>query len=329
MANLVANYPDLNKMFGDFSMLPSQLGMQQWDQAQQNEQANYLGALQDLAFNEQMNPLKVTRAGLENQGLEAELPGKRASSSLLEDQANVSRNTLGLQLDARSRELLDSISDSEVKQIENMFQKMAYSNDPQQRMLGAQGLEFSKTVLQEKSKQKYMSDRQMELERLRGKNNKEVEQMRIDAGKYNKKGQLSMSIQDMLTSGKLNYEKAAVLLNNAAVAAEMEGDAERALIYRNMASEYAAKNEAARAAAGAQPRAGSADLERLDIPATPSRPTVPFSDPTKKPETPRATDQVSIGSPETYKKAFGAYEPDKYDYRMGPGGVPQRKLKGK
>jgi hypothetical protein len=29
-----------------------------------------------------------------------------------------------------------------------------------------------------------------------------------------------------------------------------------------------------------------------------------------------------------YKKAFGAYEPSKYEYRVGPNGIPQRKLKG-
>jgi hypothetical protein len=318
MANLTANYPDLNAMFGNMSMLPAQLGMQQWNQAQQNEEANMAAALQNLAFNEEMNPLKVREKGLTNMGLEADLPGKQATSSLLQDKAKVSRDTLGLQLDAESAKLLEAISADEAKQIENMFQKMAYSNDPVQRQIGIQGLEFSKTVLQEKTKQKYMSDRQEGLERIRGKNQKELMQMQIDAGRFKKGGGNIKTAEQALANAKSARERHQMLIDLATVAQQDGND--------QLYESYMARAEAVRPQAEAEiknlsPRPGDPALDKLNIPTNPNLTITP-------PGKERATEQTQLGSPETYKKAFGTYEPNKYEYRMGPNGVPQRRLKG-
>lgn len=293
---LQEDFPDLSKIYTADSLMPGMFAMDRQEGAQRSQQLNQAGALQDLYQAEQMNPLKVRQLQLQNDTSLAQLPGFQADSSMKQDKAKISRATLGLQLSAQQKKLLADASDDDVKLLENAAQHLAYSSDPAESAKGQQLLQLHKLVIQEKSKQKYMSDRQLELEKLRGKNALDLAKENNAAGRY-KKGQGSLSVEQQLQSGKLTYDKAAVLLGNSAYMAELEGDQEKADQYRALANQYAQKYQEGRAAGNLAPKAGSPDLHGMGIQTNPSQPPTPLSSPlqqnTPSPQ-PAAGDRVRV-----------------------------------
>lgn len=103
---------------------------------------------------------------------------------------------------------------------------------------------------------------------------------------------------------------------------------ERAKVFGQIANEAQQMDLAGKAAAAQEANKGKPDLGGFGIPTvTPPGQApgaqVPGMNPNVAPSS-----QAPSGSPETFKKAFGAYEPDKYDYRINPQtGKPQRKPK--
>lgn len=319
---LQEDFPDLSKIYTSDSLMPGMFAMDRQEGAQRSQQLNQAGALQDLYLANQMNPLKVQGKQLENDIAAAQLPGWQADSSLKQDKAKISRDTLGLQLSAQQKKLLADASDDDVKLLENAGQHLAYSSDPAESARGQQLLQLHKLVIQEKAKQKYMSDRQLELEKLRGKNALDLANVNNAAGRY-KKGQGSLSVEQQLQSGKLTYDKAAVLLGNSAYMAELEGDQEKADQYRALANQYAQKYQEGRAAGNMAPRAGTPDLQGIGIQTNPNIPQTPLSSPVQSPQPAASTaQQPDIKS--MVQQAGGQYEPDKYEYRVVNGKVQRR-----
>lgn len=94
-------------------------------------------------------------------------------------------------------------------------------------------------------------------ERMKGmelRAQKELEQMRIDAGKYKKVGKAVMSIEEGLLSGKLTYEKAATMISGMAFMTEDEGE-------RNKLLDIARKYEQAELTKRAAGATGKVDVE--------------------------------------------------------------------
>lgn len=298
MANLNENYPDLNQMFGKMSMLPAQLGMEQYGRAQRAQDQNYRAAVQDFDLNAQMNPLKVRQQEISNDTELAKLPGLQAQSELSQHKAQVSRNTLSEQEQAQRSKLISDMSDDDVKMLYNQAQQLAMSRNPQERLIGETLMAQHKDVIMERQKQKYMSDRRIAEEREAQKGREELERMRIEAGKY-KKGQGTLSIEDQLRSGKLTYDKAAVLLGNAAYMAELDGDMERAQQYRTLSNQYATKYQEGRQAGAMVPKAGSVDLGGMGVPANAPVPATPLTSPIQ----PQPVPQASPGLPGDIQKS--------------------------
>lgn len=318
---LQEDFPDLNKIYGANSLMPGMFAMDRQEGAQRSQQINQASALQDYYQNEQMNPLRVRSQELANDTSLAQLPGFKADSSLKQDRAKISRDTLGLQLTAQQKKLLADASDDDVKLLENTAQQLAYSSDPQESAQGQKLLALHKAVIQEKSKQKYMSDRQLELEKLRGKDAIDLANVNNAAGRYKKGGALSVSEQ--LRSGKLSYEKAAVLTNAMADEAEAKGDQEQALLYRNMANNYAQKHVESKQAGALVPRAGTPDLPGLNIPANPAVPVQPMQ-PASQPAKGVVQSFKDMNMKALVEQTGKPYEPDKYEYRVVDGKVQRR-----
>lgn len=278
MANLTAQYPDLNKMFGGMSMLPAQLGMEQYNTARGNEQINQSGALQDMYQKGESHPLDMEQKRLTNRTSEAMLPGFEADSGLKQDKAQVSRGTLPQQEAAMRSKLIADMSDDDVKTLGNQAQQLAMSRDPTERTIGTELLKQHKDVIAEKEKQRYMSDRLAAQERLAQEGRMALAKENNAAGRY-KKGGAILSIEEQMNSGKLSYEKGAVLLNNAAYMAEMDGDEEKATQYRNLANQYATKAEQLKRAGAAVPPAGTPALQELGVPVNPNVPSTPLQSP--------------------------------------------------
>lgn len=285
MANLNDTYPDLTSIYGKMSMLPGQLGMEQYNRAARASDQNYLGSVQDFFQNEQMNPLKVDKQRLDNQSIEAQIPGFEAQSSLSQDKARVSRNTIDEQEQAQRKKLIADMSDDDVKMLGNQAQQLAMSMNPQERAIGIEMLKQHKGVIEEKEKQRYITDRQTAFERVAQEGRIALAKENNAAGRY-KKGGGAVSIQEQLTSGKLTYDKAAVMLGNASYMAELDGDTEKAEQYRTLANQYAQKYLEGKAAGGMNPAAGSPDLQGLGIEAVPPRPATPLTSPIQPPASP-------------------------------------------
>lgn len=330
---LAVDNPDLNAMFGNSSILGGQLAMQRQDRANMNSDINQMGALQDLFHTEAMNPLKVQNQHLSNQRTQLELPGVEAESSLRQDKARVSRDTMDLQPKVARSELMKKITDNDVSHMKSLAQMLAYSPDPQLRKQGEEMMRMTEDVVKEREKQKYMMDRQVEIEQLRGKNALDLANVNNQAGRYATKGGKGgpKSIEDSVVSGKLNFEKAAVAFR---VLSDNTDDPALAQQYAARADQYEVAAQKQRQAAGAGVQ--RPDLQGMNIPATPAGPQGSSFPPVGQPTAqPRADGYTGPGSSPTnpisgamIKQAFGDFEPDKYDYRVNPQtGKVQRKLR--
>lgn len=132
-------------------------------------------------------------------------------------------------------------------------------------------------------------------------------------------------VQGLKNSQKdgLNQLVAAKNFQGAATMAEAfalsETDPDRKQALHAFAARMAAADQAARAAGAT---ANKPDINSLGIQ------TVPPNNPLATPPASPLGNAGTGGVPEQAKTAWGAYEPAKYDYRVGPNGTLQRKPKG-
>ncbi len=152
--------------------------------------------------------------------------------------------------------------------------------------------------------------------------NKEIAKANIDAGRWNRAGKVALTIDQTIDKENDPVKKFTALVA-AAKEAEQGGDAEAAQHYAARAMSIKAIAEQALAAKGGgasvviQPPGGKPQLAPKggNTVSLPSPGGAPVS--TEGQQSP--TDMI--------KKAFGEYNPDVYEYRIGPNGQPQRKKK--
>jgi len=354
MAQIGVQYPDLAQMFGQYSLMPTELGMQRFEGAQKSEQLNQQQALQDILFDEQNNPLKLQYQGLQNQGLEAGLPGIFAESSLRQDKADVSRQSLGEQIAGAQSDGVAKMSDNNIKLLKNSAQRMAMSQDPAERAAGVEMMKNFEDLFKDREKQEAQGRRTIEQIRATGDEARKTQREGVELGRY-AKGGTAKTIQDKLTDPKLSYQQRAGIAMTLAMQASTPEEAKQ---YEDMANAFIAQDhsrETARTAAG---QVGKPDIGKLaDIPVRQERPVQPFA-----PVVPKTipgpggvapaevaadinSGQATFSNPVAEalarqhagldNSAFfleaigGAYDPKTYDYRVGPGGKVQRKPKGK
>lgn len=244
---------------------------------QQNQEKLRQLQLQNM-FDQQNNPLRLQhQQGLNDQNA-AQLPGLQAQSQSAQYKAQREGATQGDAISAARAKFMKEASDADIEMLGNRAQKLAYSEDPQERAHGIKMLNMSKEMIKERELQKMRGDNALALEGSRSKSARELEQMRIDAGKYVKKGSgAAGTIEEQLKSGKLSFEKAAVLLSGAASVAEMDGDDETAQKYRAMADDYNRKHIASKQAGVQAGGELKPDLGALGIKPNAVKPVEGFS----------------------------------------------------
>lgn len=259
-------------------------GMQLQEQLSQgNALRNEASGIKNL-YDTQNNPGLVRQTQLENASKEARLPGELATSRSLGLKAD--REAAGQQdaISAARMKFIKEASDHDISMLENKAQQMAYSPDPRIRAQGEQLLTMHRDIVKEKSKEGYKADRMIQQIRATGEVQKELEGMRIGAGKYNRsKGATGVQgIRDALMSGKVGYEKAATAMFAAAQEAYRNGDVETGDQYMAEANQYNSQYIAGRQAGVAAGQEGKPDIGKMTEGAIPTRPAPqvnPFTPP--------------------------------------------------
>jgi len=259
-----------------------------WDIANQQVQDQTLGNLinrqqaqQGMDFAAQEQPFKLSRLGLENQGLEADLPGRVAQSSLAQDKATLSRNTLSEQQRAQLSDLAAKVSNNDLLEAENAVKTALTHPSAAVREAANQMWQNLSHIKEAKMKQDQETARALELSRQQGQNQKDVMQMQIDAGRFKKNDKYGISLAQKIDSENDPGKKQALLIDAAQQAAR-EGDMENAQYYSARAQ---ALDNAVKLQRNANPKPGAVDIGQVGgvpVNATPSAmPDTSPSTPTK------------------------------------------------
>lgn len=96
---LPVQQPNLGQILGPYSIAPAASAGMQEMQANENNSLNQAGFLQDLIQSQEKHPLDMQGKSLQNQGLEAGLPGIFANSQLLGQRAKRGAATLDSDID--------------------------------------------------------------------------------------------------------------------------------------------------------------------------------------------------------------------------------------
>lgn len=328
MQNLGVQMPDLQRMFGDNSILGGQLGMEQFDMAQQNQRLNQAGMLQDIFKQEQSMPHDIEAKRIANQQGLAQLPGIQAQSGLAQDKAELSRKTMPLQLDAQQKKLLTEMSEDDVKGMSLLAERLAMSPNPEQRKQGLEMLEFSKVVQQEKFKDQLRHQQRMAELGESGRQARLTQEQAIKGGKYLPKGGGSGgSTMPKTHAAAINY------YTEQAREAAASGDMQAAQVFIQLAQQAKQNEIEARQAGAMIPRAGTPELGAMGIqtnqPVAPSQLTMPGMTPTAPVAAPQTANPATADRQVRMmlQQSGMAYEPDKFDYRIGPNGQVQKKPK--
>lgn len=193
----------------------------------QNEQDLQESQLKNM-FDQQNNPLRVQNQQLQNDQMGAQLPGMFADSATkVRNNSNADALNDETMKAARTK-FASAATQAHLDELEAKGQEMAYSQDPAVAAQGQKILMAHKDIVRDRAKQNEMQTRQVELEKVRGKNALDLADKNNAAGRYSRTG-----------SGKVRDPILAIMLENDPVKkytglvslgeqAEQEGDEEAA-----------------------------------------------------------------------------------------------------
>lgn len=309
-------YPDLNQMFGNRSMMPAFLGMQQRQQAMGQTQQNVdLGQIMQQ-HTQQMNPLLEQQQGLVNKQRQAEIPGVAADSTLKINKVLMDQKLMDPEIRAKIAKYASEASDSELKQNENAV-KMAVLKGDLSKEQADQMFGLLTEVRKHQMDLSTRKDTSVEVERMRQEGQNRREDLARESGKYDHSWKMGISSKIEMEGDPV---KKLTLIMDAAQQAKAKGDtrsyeelSDRATVLENIVKAKLAST---------QPKPGAVDASALTqgaIPTNPSLPVLPGNSPQRQSQGNELQQAVQASD--------WAWEPDKYDYRIGPDGHAQRKAK--
>lgn len=173
-----------------------------WDIASQQVNDQTLGNLinrqsaqQSQMINAAKLPYELESMGLSNETSRAQLPGVEADSLLKQDKAVLSRSTLPEQYKTTISKLAKEASENDLVQAENGVRQMMLSPDPRMRQQANQMFGQLYEIKKERDKLAIQNASASGLQRDRFAHEKQMEQMRIDAGKYVKPATMSLAVK--------------------------------------------------------------------------------------------------------------------------------------
>lgn len=329
------DYGDLQSLFTMAG--PATAGWNAGVKEFQDQRANDLAAImkqeeirkaqQEFGYNELVNPLKVTNQGLINQGLEAELPGKRARGRKDVVEADIAEATKGTKLEQdRVQRLQTKLAegeaifklglqasqyigrgpDAEARKIKFLESGAIPEGPIRDAFMQIPASELQNELSAMAEKMAMMKDDYIKMlgqVREQGKEQRKTRQMEIDAGRYAQKGGKASDILAQVKAGKLSYERAATAFE---VMAMYEDDPDLKAQYLEQAQKFEQANLTSKAAGVT----GKPDISQMGLPTQKPQPSL-GSEKTKPPTNSLADVQKMYpGVPaeklkEAYKRKFG------------------------
>jgi hypothetical protein len=347
------NNPDLSALF---QAAPNTAGMMMGQQFASAQQSNQLADEQQRLQNEQtaaMNPLNQQyRRGEINQQA-AQLGGFQADSDIKGVNARVAKAGEADNIQLAHQKALSGMSAEQLTQMGQEGQKLSYlgaqleSVPPMlrtqflQQRLSSLGIDpngqVGQTLLADPSKlatigksmalssAEHIQKRQLEDEKLRsaekigaGNNSATIQSAQILANSRLGAAQVRAgdgSFESRFGKLKSAKDKHAALIDEAQRSMQ-NGDTDGASQYLQRAATLRPQAEAEINA----PKAGTPNLPAMGLPANPTPSIAP-------PSAPATSQQGAPDVGSMAQQSWGAYEPNKYEYRVGPNGNLQRKPK--
>lgn len=279
---------------------------QQEKLAQEQERAKQMNLAN--VFAEQVNPLKVEEQRQQNLERQYGMPAKRVAGEIAEETAPQTKQ-------AAMQKAILGLKQSDLDMMDLKAREMARSSNPEEAKQGLALMqltpEFVKLRTQHANEMEKVREQRASAERIAGMQiggQRQLEQMRIDAGKYAKSQQakdFAGGVAASLAKAKKAHEQYAIL-NRAAVMAQQGGELELARQYQEQASALEPQARAELQSAGTLQRR----LEGGEIVSTPRGESVPSiappgAAPQAKPLTQYQAGQTYTGKTGTYKYLGG------------------------
>lgn len=290
MAGFPVQMPGLDSLvqtFGVYNPETYQKARQSYDLSSAYNQQNLVDQQQAYQQRERMNPLDVQAKQLGNEGSQYSNEATRLGNAKLSRQNEIDAGVpIDMERQYRISDFARKLSDNDMKQLENQIQTDALSTDPQRRQRGLSQMQFFKDVVAERTKAREQHGYKMEEIGAQGANSERVARIGADSRESVAAARGAAKAKD--TAGFLQIlqekykrpdEKYGALLAEAKrIELENPGDPQaiaQASTLRAMAAEI--KN-LAQVRAGSTPKAGTPDLDALNIRTNPTADIGPSSD---------------------------------------------------
>lgn len=210
MAQVGVQQPtNLMEMFSSPSMMLGDIASQQVNDQALGNLVNRQQAQQDLDIQRQKLPFELQQLGLQNQEVQARIPGVRAESGLKENSLKISNSTLDQQTKAKISELAKSVSDNDLAMAENGVKQLLVHPDPKVRAATKPLFDSLYEVRKERDKLAIQGGNAIALEKERGEQQRKLEENQYLHGKYLKPATMSI-MQKVNTLTKPNEIDAAL-----------------------------------------------------------------------------------------------------------------------
>lgn len=245
----------------------------QQDAAMQNNQINQQGALADLLFQQQNDPLKLEQQRLQNQGMGLQNIGQGMKNENDAITLDMRKKAAPQEYETMISDMATKIDGNKMKMFETEIQRMAYSPDPALRKQGTDLMMLHKDVLTKQKEMETKHKMDMDLEALRGRNSKEAAGIRSAGAGGKSTGSPYEDLMGKIVGGKIKKASEIYATAQAALAGLSTIDLNHPDIPKLAAVMQKSQEQAVAEAnrGGPQP-----DLEALGVP---TRPAVNFGTP--------------------------------------------------
>lgn len=246
-------------------------GLRGYGQTQQADQIGLQELLRKQQFEQSADPMRLqdmqtnNRRGLQDLAIGAQDLQKRTRDNREGDFTSDAR------MQAEYKGFLAKASEADISMAASKFQEMAFSRDPKIKAQGIAGMQMTKDFVMQKQK----DDLQRAIANSNNANQVKLEQMRIDAGKYDKVQKVTVGFQTEMSRAQGAAKKLAVVQQYLALAAS---DPELANIQGTLQElERRLEPQAKAELAASQGKPGTIDLSGVTQGRVPTQPNLPIT----------------------------------------------------